>query len=67
MQLALQTESMTLDEVVADHAAPFDEVVWALEREALEESERDQDARRDPEFGAIAHLGHLERLEAGEQ
>lgn len=49
-QLALETEYMSLDEVVEDHCAAFDDAVWDLEREALAEAARDQEAAAPVEF-----------------
>lgn len=64
-QLALETAYMTLDEVAADHTQAFDDVVAELEREALEDAERDDEARVEPEFGPLAHIGTADDPEDG--
>jgi hypothetical protein len=49
-QLALPTAAMSLQEVVADHCDPFDEVIRRLEDQALEEAQLDDDSQPITEF-----------------
>lgn len=49
-QLALPTQFMTLEETFADWGPSYDAMIADLEREALEDAERDDEARVEPEF-----------------
>lgn len=54
---------MTLEEAIADVCDAFDATVIALEREALEEAERDDDAQAPSEFGTVGRAPAGEDVE----
>jgi hypothetical protein len=54
-QLALPTSVMTLEQLVADHCDPFDEVIRRLEIEAMEDAQLDDEAQVVSEFWPLAN------------